>query len=111
MKLFIYRDVCVCVCVCVLCVRHSIMSDSLRPYGLYSTRLLCPWDSPGKNTGAGCHSLLRGIFLTQGLNLRLLHHRHILYNLGHQGRDVKIYFLKYFKISNVTTNKQLVVLY
>ena len=28
----------------------------------------CPWDSPGKNTGVGCHSLLQGIFLSQGLN-------------------------------------------
>ena len=28
--------------------------------------LLCPWDSPGKNTGVGCHALLQGIFLTQG---------------------------------------------
>ena len=38
-----------------------------------SASLLCPWDSPGKNTGMGCHSLLRGIFLTQGSNLCLLH--------------------------------------
>ena len=37
------------------------------------TRLLCPWDSPGKNTGAGCHALLlQGIFPTQRLNPRLL---------------------------------------
>ena len=36
-------------------------------------RLLCPWDSPGKNTGMGCHSLLQGIFPTQGLNLGLPH--------------------------------------
>ena len=35
-------------------------------------RLLCPWDSPGKNTGVGCHLFLQGIFLTQGSNLRLL---------------------------------------
>ena len=35
--------------------------------------LLCPWDFPGKNTGVGCHALLQGIFLTQGLNLYLLH--------------------------------------
>ena len=33
-----------------------------------ATRLLCPWDSPGKNTGVGCHFLLQGIFLTQGSN-------------------------------------------
>ena len=35
-------------------------------------RLLYPWDSSGKNTGVGCHALLQGIFLTQGLNLHLL---------------------------------------
>ena len=41
----------------------SILSDSLWPHGLQSTRLLCPWDSPGKNTGVGCHVLFQGIFL------------------------------------------------
>ena len=35
-------------------------------------RLLCPWDSPGKYTGVGCHGLLQGIFPTQGWNPRLL---------------------------------------
>ena len=40
-------------------------SDSLQPYGLWPIRLLSPWDSPGKNTGVGCHTLLQGIFLTQ----------------------------------------------
>ena len=34
-----------------------------------TTRLLCPWDFPGKNIGVGCHSLLQGIFQTQGSNL------------------------------------------
>ena len=38
-----------------------------------ATRLLCPWDSPGKNTRIGCHFLLQRIFLTQGWNPRLLH--------------------------------------
>ena len=37
------------------------------------TRLFCPWDFPGKNTGMGCHFLLQGIFPTQGSNQRLLH--------------------------------------
>ena len=37
------------------------------------SRLLCPWDSPGNNTGVGCHALLQGIFPTRGLNIRLLH--------------------------------------
>ena len=62
-------------CVCLV---TSVVSDSLRPYGLQPNSLLCPWDSPGKNTGAGCHALLQGIFWTQGLNLSLLHllHQH-----------------------------------
>ena len=37
---------------------HSVMSDSSRPHGLQSTRLLRPWDFPGKSTGVGCHCLL-----------------------------------------------------
>ena len=48
-------------------------------------RLLCPWNSPGKNAGEGSHSLLQGIFRTQGLNLHLLHCRQILYCLSHHG--------------------------
>ena len=50
----------------------SVTSDSLRPYGLQPTRLLCPWNVPGKHIGVGCHVLLQGIFLTQRLNLHLL---------------------------------------
>ena len=42
------------------------------PHGLSPTRLLCPWDSPGKNTWVGCHAILQGNFLTQGSNLHLL---------------------------------------
>ena len=49
------------------------VSNSLRPHGLEPTRFLCPWSSPGKNTGMGSHSFLQGIFLTQGLNSGLLH--------------------------------------
>ena len=37
---------------------RSVVSDSLRPHGLQPTRLLCPWDFPGKSTGVGCHCLL-----------------------------------------------------
>ena len=33
---------------------------TLGPYGLQPTRLLCPWDSPGQDTGVGCHALLQG---------------------------------------------------
>jgi len=51
-------------------------------------RFLCPWNSSGKNTGVGCHSLLQGIFPTQGLNPSLLHCRQISYPMSHQGRPV-----------------------
>ena len=61
-----------------------VASDSLRPYGLQPTRLLCPWDSPGKNTRVDCYSLLHGIIPTQGLNQGLLHCRQILNCLSHQ---------------------------
>ena len=37
---------------------HSVVSDSSRPHGLQPTRLLRPWDFPGKSTGVGCHRLL-----------------------------------------------------
>ena len=60
----------------------SVMSNSLHPHGLQPARLLCPWDSPGRYTGVGCHALQR-IFLTQGSNLPLLcllHCRQILYH-------------------------------
>ena len=60
-------------------VSCSVLSDSLRPHGLLGLLgLLCPWDSPGKNTGVSCHFLLQGIFPTQGSNpyrLCLLHVR------------------------------------
>ena len=58
----------------------SVVSDSLRPQGLYSPR-----NSPGKNTGVGSLSLLQGIFPTQGLNPGLPHCRQILYQLSHKG--------------------------
>ena len=48
------------------------MSDSLRPHGPLTARILCPLDSPGKNTAMGWHALLQGIFPTQGLNPSLL---------------------------------------
>ena len=56
----------ICMPVCLL--SHSVMSNSFRPYGLWSARFLSPWDSPGKNTRVSCHSLLQEIFTTQGSN-------------------------------------------
>ena len=54
-------------------------------YGLQPTRLLCPCNPLGKNTGGGCHALLQEIFPTQGSNWDLPHCRQILYHLSHQG--------------------------
>ena len=65
-------------------VSHSVVSDSLQPHGLQPTRLLCPWNFPGKNIGVGCHSLLQGIFLIQRSNLGLLYCKQILYQLSRQ---------------------------
>ena len=48
------------------------MSDSLQPQRLQPARLLCPWNSPSKNTGVDSHALPQGIFPTQGSNPCLL---------------------------------------
>ena len=53
-------------------VSRSVVSHSLRPHGLQPARLLSPWDSAGKNTGVGCHSI------------------QVLYHLSHQGRSFLI---------------------
>ena len=98
---------CVCVCVCVYSSTSSVpknkqgrelrglfwsrsesveseslsvMSDCLRPHGLYS-----PWNSPGQNTGVGSLSLLQGILPTQGSNPGFLNCRWFLYQLSHKG--------------------------
>ena len=78
------------------CSVASIESESLWAYVLKPIRLLCPWDSPGKNTGVGCHALLQGIFPTQGLNLRFLHLllcRWVLYHWATREALNKVHFL------------------
>ena len=64
--------------VCALCPALC------NPIHCKPTRLLCPSDSPGQNTGVGCHFLLQWIFPTQGSSPDLLHCRKILYCLSHQ---------------------------
>ena len=49
------------VCCCCCCKVSSVVSDSVRPHRRQPTRLLRPWDSPGKNTEAGCHFLLQSV--------------------------------------------------
>ena len=64
---------------------RSVVSDSSWHHGLQPTRLLHPWDFPGKSTGVGCHFFLQGIFTNQVSNPGLLHCRQTLYRLSHQG--------------------------
>ena len=77
----------------VLCSRFSLVTyfmkvkvlvtqscQTLCDHRLLPSRLLCPWNSPGKKTGVGCYSLLQGIFPNQGSNPGLLHWRKILYH-------------------------------
>ena len=73
---FAYKFICIIFLdfiYCCLLLRLSVMSNPLQPYGLQPARLLHPQDSPGKNTGVGCHFLLQGIFPTPGSNPGLLH--------------------------------------
>ena len=72
--------VCCVVSVCVFLVTQS------RPTLCNPCKAPRQWNFPGKNTGVGCHSLLQGIFLTQGPNPGLLHYRHIFHCLSHQRR-------------------------
>ena len=68
------------------------MSDSLRPQR--ATKLLCSWNSPGKDTGVDSHCLLQGIFSIQGLNPRLLcllHCRQIFYHWATKESHIYVY--------------------
>ena len=72
-------------------------------------QLLCPWNSPGQNTGVSCHFLLHGIVSTQGLNLYLPYWRQILYHLSHQGNPGKreiYYSVSQFNSSVVSDSLQ-----
>ena len=70
---------------CCAVLNRSVMCNSLRPHGLQYARLLCPWNSPGKITGMGCHFFHQWMFSTQGSNSRSPHCERILYCLSHQG--------------------------
>ena len=72
-----------------------MLGQSLSHISLQPARLLCLWNSLGKNTGVGCHALLQGIFPKQGLNPGLLHYRQILYHLSYRG---SLIFLLYFML-------------
>ena len=75
-----------------LCVLScSVVSDSLRPHGLYSPPGTSVHGvSPGKNTGVGCHFLLQGIFPTKGSNPGLLDCRQILHQFKLGGKPLTL---------------------
>ena len=62
---------------------RSVVSDSLRPHGLYS-----PWNSPSQNTGMGSLSFVQGIFPIEESNPSFPHCSWVLYQLSHQGSPV-----------------------
>ena len=76
---FLIKNVCMCANSLQSCPTLCDTMDCSLP------RLLCPWDSPGKNTGVCCHFRLHGIFPTQELNPGFLHCRQILYQLSYEG--------------------------
>ena len=99
-----WNNTCICKCFISVAIFNLIFTNTTEKehYHLrkeanlkkapWTVRLLCPWNSPGKNIGVWSHSLLQGIFLTQGLNPDLLHYRQTFYHLTHQGIPVRICF-------------------
>ena len=61
---------------CCAVLSCSVVSDSVTPWQV-PCQAPCPWDSPGKITGVGCHALLQWIFPKQVLNPHPLHRRWI----------------------------------
>ena len=72
--------VCMCIYICVCMCAQSLSCLTLcDPMDCRFTRLLCPWDIPGKNTEMGCHFLLQGIFPIHASNSHLLHPLYLLH--------------------------------
>ena len=72
-SVFCLNGTATCVCACSVTQLYLTLCN---PTDCKPSRLLCPWNFSGKNTGVGCHFLFLGIFLTQGSNPRLLHLLH-----------------------------------
>ena len=75
---------------------QSLSQVRLRSHGLQTSRLLCLWVSPGKNTGVDCHFLLQGLFLREGLNSISCTGRRILYHCPTWEVHVYIYIHIFF---------------
>ena len=87
----------------VLCLGTQSCPTLCEPHRPQPVRLLCLWNSPGKNTGVGSHSLLQGIFLTwaRSPNLSLLHYRWILYHLSTREVLMSLYCPSFIIILNI----------
>ena len=80
-----YLQALVVIVIVTLCLVAQLCPPLCDPMDCSPPRSFVHGDSPGKNTGVGCHALLQRIFPTQGLNPGLLHCRRILYQLSYQG--------------------------
>ena len=87
-------------CCCCYLVAKSCPT-LLQPHGVQSTRLLCPWDLPGKNTGVGCHFLLQGTFPTYRWNSRPLLWQADSLPLSHQGSTFRKNIMLKIKLTNL----------
>ena len=92
--------ICTHICYFHESVSVSTISNSLPSHGLWPTRFLCPWNSPGKNTGVGSNSLLQGILPTQGSNPGLPQCRQIFYICATREAPYKVIY--YFLIAAIT---------
>ena len=70
---------------------RQVTSDLLLPRDCLAPRFLCLWGFPGKNTRVGCHFLLQGVLLTQGLNPHLLHSQADSLPLSHHGSSCLVF--------------------
>ena len=76
---------------CCAVLSCSVVSTVFDPMECSPPGYSVHGDSPGRNTGVGCHALLQGIFPTQESNPHLLHYRQFVYHLSHQGSSDYIY--------------------
>ena len=84
---------------CLLCCPACRL---ISPIFLNSIYMVCPWNSPGKNTEVVCHSLLQEIFLTQGSDLGLLYCRQIFYHLSYRGSPYMCVNIQYLSFTSLT---------
>ena len=85
---------------CTISLIVKVLATQLCP--ILCNPMVCSWNSPGKNTGVGFHSLLQGVFPTQGSNLCPLHYRQVLHHLSYPKWNLKE--MKQINKHNTTKN-------